>query len=197
MLADEQHGSARESERLRREQSEFPIADDCDARLLRHIRPLSDSPRGGQRLCKDCALVRYFVGHSQKIADGQLQKLRVCAVAPRYAKHCAIRTVTRIAHRAQSAMPATRIDFANHATPHECFIRRALNEADELMPNRALKTRVAAHDPHIRLTNSTERHAHNGLARALRLRQDRKSTRLNSSHANISYAVFCLKKKKK
>src|SRR3712207_9182119 len=32
-------------------------------------------------------------------------------------------------------------------------------------------------------------------ARALGL--DRKSTRLNSSHANISYAVFCLKKKKK
>src|SRR3712207_7003754 len=26
-------------------------------------------------------------------------------------------------------------------------------------------------------------------------REDRKSTRLNSSHANISYAVFCLKKK--
>src|SRR3712207_7665292 len=29
-----------------------------------------------------------------------------------------------------------------------------------------------------------------------RLAQDRKSTRLNSSHANISYAVFCLKKKR-
>src|SRR3712207_7914785 len=29
------------------------------------------------------------------------------------------------------------------------------------------------------------------------LARDRKSTRLNSSHANISYAVFCLKKKKK
>src|SRR3712207_8208848 len=29
------------------------------------------------------------------------------------------------------------------------------------------------------------------------LKTDRKSTRLNSSHANISYAVFCLKKKKK
>src|SRR3712207_8707185 len=27
-------------------------------------------------------------------------------------------------------------------------------------------------------------------------KKDRKSTRLNSSHANISYAVFCLKKKK-
>src|SRR3712207_1790411 len=32
---------------------------------------------------------------------------------------------------------------------------------------------------------------------AMPLRSDRKSTRLNSSHANISYAVFCLKKKKK
>src|SRR3712207_7520190 len=31
----------------------------------------------------------------------------------------------------------------------------------------------------------------------LRRQQDRKSTRLNSSHANISYAVFCLKKKKR
>src|SRR3712207_8639374 len=30
----------------------------------------------------------------------------------------------------------------------------------------------------------------------LRSLKDRKSTRLNSSHANISYAVFCLKKKK-
>src|SRR3712207_7258509 len=38
-----------------------------------------------------------------------------------------------------------------------------------------------------------------GAAAALLLRHhhlDRKSTRLNSSHANISYAVFCLKKKK-
>src|SRR5258707_6740406 len=32
-------------------------------------------------------------------------------------------------------------------------------------------------------------------SRAARVRVDRKSTRLNSSHANISYAVFCLKKK--
>src|SRR3712207_7161270 len=32
---------------------------------------------------------------------------------------------------------------------------------------------------------------------ALQTALDRKSTRLNSSHANISYAVFCLKKKQK
>src|SRR3712207_6967298 len=35
----------------------------------------------------------------------------------------------------------------------------------------------------------------NGCGEGMRTR-DRKSTRLNSSHANISYAVFCLKKKK-
>src|SRR5579872_4084429 len=35
------------------------------------------------------------------------------------------------------------------------------------------------------------------LARSGRRRRDRKSTRLNSSHVRISYAVFCLKKKKK
>src|SRR5438445_1642952 len=39
-------------------------------------------------------------------------------------------------------------------------------------------------------------HDATGIAEALTL-ADRKSTRLNSSHANISYAVFCLKKKKK
>src|SRR3712207_8430391 len=36
----------------------------------------------------------------------------------------------------------------------------------------------------------------NVLARPVEHLPDRKSTRLNSSHANISYAVFCLKKKK-
>src|SRR5690606_39914174 len=33
--------------------------------------------------------------------------------------------------------------------------------------------------------------------RGLRTKRDRKSTRLNSSHVKISYAVFCLKKKKR
>src|SRR3712207_7821525 len=39
--------------------------------------------------------------------------------------------------------------------------------------------------------------AEDGESRRIEAEQDRKSTRLNSSHANISYAVFCLKKKKK
>src|SRR3712207_8137133 len=37
---------------------------------------------------------------------------------------------------------------------------------------------------------------HRVVSLHLRMNGDRKSTRLNSSHANISYAVFCLKKKK-
>src|SRR3712207_7545239 len=41
------------------------------------------------------------------------------------------------------------------------------------------------------------RPGHGGRPLPGRRRGDRKSTRLNSSHANISYAVFCLKKKKK
>src|SRR3712207_7326059 len=39
-----------------------------------------------------------------------------------------------------------------------------------------------------------ERLAHGALDLAEEVLEDRKSTRLNSSHANISYAVFCLKK---
>src|SRR5438067_9134640 len=36
-----------------------------------------------------------------------------------------------------------------------------------------------------------------GASSSSTLQKDRKSTRLNSSHVSISYAVFCLKKKKK
>src|SRR5438067_5000360 len=39
--------------------------------------------------------------------------------------------------------------------------------------------------------------AFHGYPRAIHQILDRKSTRLNSSHVSISYAVFCLKKKKK
>src|SRR5258707_3577729 len=44
---------------------------------------------------------------------------------------------------------------------------------------------------------SVESHGASRRSRVLCRDRDRKSTRLNSSHANISYAVFCLKKKKK
>src|SRR2546427_2297895 len=51
------------------------------------------------------------------------------------------------------------------------------------------------------LVDGQDAAAARGLRHPDRLRgqrhQDRKSTRLNSSHSQISYAVFCLKKKKK
>src|SRR3712207_8853814 len=61
---------------------------------------------------------------------------------------------------------------------------RAKRVADELVAG------AAAHrdPPYLSIGVAGEPHAG---------RRDRKSTRLNSSHANISYAVFCLKKKKK
>src|SRR3712207_8431215 len=55
---------------------------------------------------------------------------------------------------------------------------------------------LAAPDrPADRLARGRARGHHLAL-RHRRPARDRKSTRLNSSHANISYAVFCLKKKK-
>src|SRR3712207_7870520 len=59
----------------------------------------------------------------------------------------------------------------------------------------AARRRLRAVEP--RHSGSRPADAVDGGAReaAHGLRRDRKSTRLNSSHANISYAVFCLKKK--
>src|SRR3712207_8404413 len=46
-----------------------------------------------------------------------------------------------------------------------------------------------------RVRDGDERHRRRRAFRGRAADKDRKSTRLNSSHANISYAVFCLKKK--
>src|SRR3712207_9436818 len=54
-----------------------------------------------------------------------------------------------------------------------------------------IKKRSASAQPQFRsIKPTTQPSAHHGSDAI-----DRKSTRLNSSHANISYAVFCLKKK--
>src|SRR3712207_7375239 len=59
-------------------------------------------------------------------------------------------------------------------------------------PGRHVRPRRAAVLGHV-----GQRLDHHEVRGDLHRRGDRKSTRLNSSHANISYAVFCLKKKKK
>src|SRR3712207_7041647 len=61
-------------------------------------------------------------------------------------------------------------------------------------PNTWVPVWSAAFCPSTR-TDHDFTHASSGTA-AWMTEEDRKSTRLNSSHANISYAVFCLKKKK-
>src|SRR3712207_6853074 len=56
---------------------------------------------------------------------------------------------------------------------------------------------ILAGKPNTRVLQDDERRVPLVGDPAVRQVIDRKSTRLNSSHANISYAVFCLKKKKK
>src|SRR2546430_9981647 len=70
---------------------------------------------------------------------------------------------------------------------------RSHDDADEARP-----------EPHVPpmggvqvLRSEDGQYAEHEEERADDLGQDRKSTRLNSSHSQISYAVFCLKKKKK
>src|SRR5438445_5415779 len=58
-------------------------------------------------------------------------------------------------------------------------------------------SRVLQEEGFIQGMKSIEEAGHPHLSLRLRYQEDRKSTRLNSSHANISYAVFCLKKKTK
>src|SRR3712207_7008125 len=59
-----------------------------------------------------------------------------------------------------------------------------------------LAARQVQHPPGEDQQRRHERHQVMVLLLANEQQRDRKSTRLNSSHANISYAVFCLKKKK-
>src|SRR2546427_7655562 len=69
-------------------------------------------------------------------------------------------------------------------------IDRALDVADEAAVDFELVERERAQIQQARVAGAeiVEREAHPA--------RDRKSTRLNSSHSQISYAVFCLKKKK-
>src|SRR2546430_9372626 len=80
--------------------------------------------------------------------------------------------------------------------PYTTLFRSVLDRTEGELPEAARRRRADHQQRRLR-----------ALAERLRLplgriddlrfdRQDRKSTRLNSSHSQISYAVFCLKKKK-
>src|SRR5712664_4779438 len=65
-----------------------------------------------------------------------------------------------------------------------------------LFPYTTLFRSIGVHSGHRRKTSDAADDWRRTCRRGNRIR-DRKSTRLNSSHDQISYAVFCLKKKKK
>src|SRR3712207_497129 len=85
----------------------------------------------------------------------------------------------------RNAEPRTGLAMGEHAqiTAHEWEIGR---EAQDELTVRSHQNMAAAYD----------RGFFDDLVTPFLGLTDRKSTRLNSSHANISYAVFCLKKKK-
>src|SRR3712207_7292769 len=80
--------------------------------------------------------------------------------------------------------------------PYTTLFRSAVG-GDRDGAGQAVDRLDAGHAPHIGLVGQSARAvAQLRPVHDRRIDQDRKSTRLNSSHANISYAVFCLKKKK-
>src|SRR5207249_11653312 len=101
-------------------------------------------------------------------------------------------------HRILHARPLTTLSF-NHTSPTEIYTL-SLHDALPISPVLVLRLdghrarRVHGERPQGRA--GQDQRPGTGAA-GQRQRQDRKSTRLNSSHVSISYAVFCLKKKKK
>src|SRR6266498_535908 len=100
-------------------------------------------------------------------------------------------------------------NLGNH-TPTLDSTERTLDTVDSHESRQTLQVETLMHPPNESQMDRTvaayyqrrqlqNRHADTQppLHQAHRRGQDRKSTRLNSSHVRISYAVFCLKKKKK
>src|SRR5438132_2125546 len=82
--------------------------------------------------------------------------------------------------------------FFFHATATTAIYTLSLHDALPICPIRA---RARASES-VRRARDVRVRGSDRRALAERIRTDRKSTRLNSSHTVISYAVFCLKKKK-
>ena len=87
------------------------------------------------------------------------------------------------------ALPISDIEFVVGFDVDKRKVNKPLNEAIYSDPNCCMKLVDSVPDNGAKVYMG---HILDGVAE-----QDRKSTRLNSSHALISYAVFCLKKKNK
>src|SRR5688572_32725301 len=76
------------------------------------------------------------------------------------------------------------------------FYPLSLHDALPILGIQANGPRPASHEREIFQRMALQSHAHARCSINWFNNADRKSTRLNSSHSQISYAVFCLKKKK-
>src|SRR5699024_11812994 len=105
----------------------------------------------------------------------------LCAVRLRRAPHCPLFPYTTLFRSgARGVGVVGRMDFAARQVPQKEGVDRAEQELARL--------RAAAREGHVVEDPADLGGGKIGV-------RDRKSTRLNSSHVSISYAVFCLKKK--
>src|SRR3712207_6948174 len=77
--------------------------------------------------------------------------------------------------------------------PYTTLFRSKLAKTEE--EHQRVTTQIETERNQTGTSNDRIKQLEEQLETAKTTSQDRKSTRLNSSHANISYAVFCLKKK--
>src|SRR5688572_32516525 len=98
-------------------------------------------------------------------------------------------------HPRSTLFPYTTLFRSLFSQERKIDVVSSENEAgdDECVNRGAVGTATTAQSAPARLG---QREAHRYTDRQRHHPEDRKSTRLNSSHSQISYAVFCLKKKK-
>src|SRR5438094_7958899 len=91
--------------------------------------------------------------------------------------------------------PSPFFFFNDTATPE--IYTLSLHDALPIFSKDGRRHRVSRHPSRLARLGEPHEGACSVFSAILRDASDRKSTRLNSSHRTISYAVFCLKKKKK
>src|SRR5690554_5726462 len=124
------------------------------------------------------------IGDSLKVTDGK-GHLYQCTLVDNNAKRTTVSIINQI-----------DINQPKYFTLHVAFAPTKQMDRNEWFVEKATEIGIDRFSP--LLTNHSERkEIKRERLQKIVIAADRKSTRLNSSHVRISYAVFCLKKKKK
>src|SRR5699024_11301239 len=99
--------------------------------------------------------------------------------------------------RAQPTVSANHAILIERDTGNVLFEKNAYDVKPVASITKVMTAIIAIESGQMDEIATTSRRAIYTEGSSIYLEQDRKSTRLNSSHVSISYAVFCLKKKKK